>query len=130
MSRVLKEKDKGDQYPKTCCNFIDTGKFDEVIKKFLPRIKDASSANLFFLDQFGVRDSSPNHISIFLKAKALRTFSTSVPRRFSEETGFKEMFPGEILKFIEYKTIHRYLTTWFKKPQILILSARFRGFFY
>ena len=39
----------------------------------------------------------------------------SAIRRFSNKPGFKEMFPGERIKCVEYKVIHRYLTEWFQK---------------
>lgn len=115
----LKERIEENRCPETCCNFIyDTGEFDEIAKKFLPRIQDATSANLFFLDQFGVKDISPVMISTLLRSGAtdvLFFISTSAIRRFSNESGFKEMFPGEEIKSIEYNIIHRYLTEWFKK---------------
>ncbi len=116
---ILKERIYVNRCQESCCNFFyDTAEFGEVVEKFTPYINDPASANLIFLDQFGVKEISPLLISTLLQAKAtdiLFFISTSAIRRFSEEPGFKEMFPGEDIKSVEYKVVHRYLTEWFQK---------------
>jgi len=116
--KVLKKELDKNRCPEACCKiFYHSRDFSDIVSELLPVIEAPGSANLLLLDQFGVKNISPELLTKLLKAGAsdvLFFISSSAIRRFVEEDTFKEMFPGEEIKSVEYKIIHRYLTGWFQ----------------
>jgi len=115
---VLKKEIENNRCPEACCKFsYHTVEFGLVVEELLPVMEKSGSANLLLLDQFGVKNISPELVTKLLRAGAsdvLFFISSSAIRRFAEESAFKEMFPGKDIKSVEYDVIHRYLTGCFR----------------
>ncbi|MBN2535653.1 MAG: three-Cys-motif partner protein TcmP [Spirochaetales bacterium] len=106
---------------KSCCNFNFSSKlFQDILPEYLPYIHNANSANLIILDQFGVSDVTPETVEMLSTCSAtdiIFFISSSFIKRFNETpelSGFFNFQHGEI-KEIEYKSIHRFICSYFRK---------------
>ena len=128
---TLKERMDNNRCPDACCHFCYYSQdFGELVENLLPVVKTRTSANLFLLDQFGVKEVSPNLVSQLLQSgttDVLFFISSSAIRRFAEEPAFKDMFSRSGIKSVEYNVIHRYLTGWFQK-EVKLKDAYFAPF--
>lgn len=98
-----------------CCHVeYSSLPFNEVLPRHLPAMKDRSSANLVIMDQFGIKEITPDVVRMLAQCGAtdiLFFISTSFIRRFIEtpEIGKKFDLSVEKLKSQQYGVIHRYL---------------------
>ncbi len=86
--------------------------FSEIFNEKLPLIQNQKSANLVFLDQYGIKQVTPNILKMLTSCKytdLLFFVSSSLLRRFAEEETMNQYIniPAEELKSIPYKQIHR-----------------------
>ena len=105
---------------KSCCKFIFSAKpFSASLDQHFARMQAPGSANLVFMDQFGIKEVTPEVVSKM--AKCSRTdilffISSSIVNRFIEtpEIGSKFNISSEALRDKEYTVIHRYLCDYFR----------------
>lgn len=106
---------------KSCCKFEFSAKpFSESLDQHFARMQAPGSANLVFMDQFGIKEVTPEVVGKM--AKCSRTdilffISSSIVNRFIEvpEIGSKFDIRSEALRDKEYTVIHRYLCDYFRE---------------
>lgn len=106
---------------KSCCKFEYSAiPFSESLDEHYPRLQAPDSVNLVFMDQFGIKEVSPEVVSKM--ARCRRTdimffISSSIINRFIEtpEIGSKFDISSEALRDKEYTVIHRYLCDHFRE---------------
>ncbi|MBI5558887.1 MAG: three-Cys-motif partner protein TcmP [Deltaproteobacteria bacterium] len=106
---------------KACCKFEYSAKpFRESLEQHLMQMRAHDTANLVFMDQFGIKEVTPEVVGEM--AKCSRTdilffISSSIINRFIEtqEIGGKFDISSEALKDKEYTVIHRYLCEHFRE---------------
>lgn len=94
--------------------------FHKAFRQHLLDMNDRKTANLVILDQFGVKDVTPETVQILASCKTtdiLFFISTSFIRRFIEtpEIGNKYDLNKEDLKNKEYSVIHRHICNHYRE---------------
>lgn len=117
----LKKRIVGISCKKGCCNVIfSANDFSIALNEYLPLIRKQNIANLIIMDQFGVKEVTPEIVRLFSecrKTDILFFISSSIIKRFCELPEIKNRFqikPDEV-KDIEYKTIHRYICEYYRE---------------
>lgn len=104
-----------------CCKFeYSVTPFSEAMEKHFPQMQSAGSAKLVFMDQFGIKEITPEVVRKLAqcsKTDILFFISSSIINRFIEtpEIGSKYDISSEALKDKEYTVIHRYLCDYFRE---------------
>jgi three-Cys-motif partner protein len=105
---------------KPCCNYHYSSKpFSEAFQDYLPVLKDSNSAKLVIMDQFGVKQVTPDILKFLATCKktdVLFFISSSFIRRFIEtpEIGSKFNLDTASVKNIDYNAIHRLICNHFR----------------
>lgn len=105
---------------KNCCSFEFSAKpFLELLPERLPEMQQKGHANLVLLDQFGVKEVSPEIVRSLLDCgttDVLFFISSSFIKRFVETPEFQQRFsidPAQ-LKNVEFHAIHRFICEYFR----------------
>lgn len=105
---------------KKCCAFEYSNRpFSEAVTSYIKEMKHPKEVNLVLMDQFGVKEVTPEVVNQLLAAGTtdiLFFISTASIRRFSEIPEFKKAFPvvGNEIKEVEYSVIHRFVCDRFR----------------
>lgn len=106
---------------KGCCKIeYSNHHFDEALKTYMREIRDVDTANLIIMDQFGVKEVTPELIHVFSKCDAtdiLFFISSGFIRRFINTPEIRNKYkinPKE-MKDIDYKAIHRYICQYYRE---------------
>ncbi len=105
---------------KPCCEYhYSSARFREVFRKYLPILRDSSSAKLVIMDQFGVKEVTPDILKFLAecnKTDLLFFISSSFVKRFIEtpEIGSKFNLDVTQVKNVEYNAIHRLMCSHFR----------------
>jgi three-Cys-motif partner protein len=105
---------------KPCCKYhYSSEPFREIFQKCLPILKDSNSAKLVIMDQFGVKEVTPDilkFLSACNKTDVLFFISSSFVKRFIEtfEIGSKFNLKITDVKNVEYNAIHRLMCNHFR----------------
>jgi len=105
---------------KDCCSFEYCSEpFLNVVEKYLPSMRERGQANLVILDQFGVKEVTPEIVQKILAAGTtdiLFFISTASIRRFAATPEFRDKFKldSEEIKTVAYNTVHRFLCDHFR----------------
>ncbi len=105
---------------KPCCKYhYSSEHFREIFQKCLPILKDSNSAKLVIMDQFGVKEVTPNILKFLAacnKTDVLFFISSSFVKRFIEtpEIGSKFNLDISVVKNAEYNAIHRLMCNHFR----------------
>jgi three-Cys-motif partner protein len=101
--------------PESCCRFeFSALPFMDALPYYLPEMKESGHANLVLMDQFGVKEVTPEIVNTLLSCGSTDIMffvSSSFIKRFIETPEIQTKFnldPGEI-KNVEYRAIHRYI---------------------
>lgn len=106
---------------KSCCNFeYSAVPFSESLNYHYRRMQAPNTANLVFMDQFGIKEVTPEvvkRLALCSRTDILFFISSSIINRFIEtpEIGSKFDISSEALKDKEYTVIHRYLCEHFRE---------------
>lgn len=106
---------------KPCCTFEFSSKsFNESFDQHLLQMQASGSANLVFMDQFGIKEVTPEVVRKMAQCNRtdmLFFISSSIINRFIEtrEIGSKYDISSEALRDKEYTVIHRYLCEYFQE---------------
>lgn len=117
---TLREAVEQVQCPRTCCRVeFSTASFADALEACLPAMRGRGQANLVLMDQFGVKEVTPEVVMSLLCCGAtdvLFFISSSFIRRFieTEEIGSKFDLDPRTTKNVEYKAIHRYICDHFR----------------
>ncbi len=116
----LKQNVASHRCQKNCCSFEFSAKpFQELLSDHLPEMRQKGHANLILLDQFGVKEVSPEIIRSLLDCGTtdiMFFISSSYINRFVATVEFQNRFsidPAQ-LKDIEYNAIHRFICEYFR----------------
>jgi hypothetical protein len=106
--------------PNSCCHFeFDALPFADALPKYLPEMKEPGHANLVFMDQFGIKEVTPEVVSALLNCKStdiIFFISSSFIKRFIETPEIQARFnvdPKEV-RDVEYRAIHRYICDYYR----------------
>src|SRR5208283_1092431 len=93
--------------------------FEEALPKHISRMNESWNANLVIMDQFGVKEVTPDVIRRLAACRAtdiLFFISTSFIRRFIEtpEIQSKYDLSCDEIKNMEYNVIHRYICEYYR----------------
>lgn len=116
--KLLKKNISNVSCKKPCCHIrYSIEKFTEVFQNLLPEIQDSDSAKLIIMDQFGVKDVTPEIVSVLSKCQftdILFFISSSFVYRFKDELGCSKLqIDQNELKDVEYNYIHRFICEYF-----------------
>lgn len=116
----LKQNIATNRCGKNCCSFEFSAKpFLELLPDCLPVMSQKGHANLVLLDQFGVKEVSPEIVRSLLDCgttDVLFFISSSFIKRFVETPEFQQRFlidPAQ-LKNVEFHAIHRFICEYFR----------------
>jgi three-Cys-motif partner protein len=116
LQRCLKEN----ACPDNCCQAIYSSQpFQEALDSRLPVMLAPRSANLIIMDQFGVKEVTPDVVNTFAECRAtdiLFFVSSSYVRRFADEPAIQNYLDmsSDELAASEYKSIHRHICKYFR----------------
>ncbi len=117
--------------PESCCSFeFASLPFKDALPQYLPGMRKRSHANLILMDQFGVKEVTPEVVDELLgcgSTDIIFFISSSFVRRFIETPEIQTKFdldPAEI-RDIEYRTIHRHICDYFRSALAGPLVAPF-----
>jgi len=105
---------------KPCCKYhYSSERFNEVFLRYLPMLKDSASAKLVIMDQFGVKEVTPDILKFLAecsKTDLLFFISSSFVRRFIETPEIGSKFKLDIAKVknAEYNAIHQLMCSHFR----------------
>lgn len=106
--------------PESCCSFeFSALPFTNALPKNLPEMRESGHANLVLMDQFGVKEVTPEIVSTLLSCGSTDIIffvSSSFIKRFIEAPEIQTKFnvdPG-IIKDVEYRAIHRYICDYYR----------------
>jgi three-Cys-motif partner protein len=105
---------------KPCCNYhYSSERFGEVFPKYLPMLKDGTSAKLVIMDQFGLKEVTPDILKFLAecsKTDVLFFISSSFVKRFIETPEIGSKFNLDIAKVknSEYNAIHQLVCSHFR----------------
>ena len=106
--------------PQSCCKPVFSCKaFCEAIVGLLPIMQAPRSANLVIMDQFGVKEVTPEVVKTLAGCRAtdiLFFISSSYLRRFANEPSIQSHFnmSAKELASSDYKSIHRHICDYFR----------------
>jgi len=105
---------------RNCCSFEFSAKpFLELLPDRLPEMRQKGHANLVLLDQFGVKEVSPEIVRDLLDCgttDVLFFITSSFIKRFLETPEFEQRFsidPAQ-LKNVEFHAVHRFICEYFR----------------
>lgn len=105
---------------KPCCKYhYSSEPFREIFQNSLPVLQDSTSAKLVIMDQFGVKEVTPDILTFLAacnKTDVLFFISSSFVKRFIEtpEIGSKFKLNISEVKNVEYNAIHRLMCNHFR----------------
>lgn len=106
--------------PESCCMFeFNALPFNSALSKYLNQMQDSGNANLVLMDQFGVKEVTPEIVNVLLgcgSTDALFFISTSFISRFIKTPEIQDAFsldPKE-MRDVEYRVIHRYICDYYR----------------
>jgi len=108
------------QCGKNCCQFSFSAlPFQRLLSDHLPEMRMAGHANLILLDQFGVKEVTPETVRNLLDCGTtdiLFFISSSFINRFVETPEIQGLFSIDRseLRDVEYNTIHRFMCEYFR----------------
>ncbi len=101
-----------------CCEIIfSVQDFSEALEHYFPLIKNLHHANLIILDQFGIKDVTPEIVELLSKCNRtdiIFFIPSSYIKRFQNHPAFKSKFDLAD-KNLDYNTIHRHICDYFKE---------------
>ena len=103
-----------------CCSFeFTTRSFSEALLRFLPEMRMTGHANLVLMDQFGVKEVTPEIVNQLLSCGStdiIFFISSSFIRRFiaTPEISTKFNLDPDRTRNVEYRTIHRYICDYYR----------------
>jgi len=112
------------QCSESCCSFeFPTLSFAEALPQFLPEMRATGHANLVLMDQFGVKEVTPEVVNQLLSCGStdiIFFISSSFIRRFIETPEIRARFDLDPTrtKNVEYRTIHRYICDYYRSASI------------
>ncbi len=104
-----------------CCQVEYSNQdFAKALGQEQPRMQNKESANLVFMDQFGVKEVTPEVLKSLagcIKTDIIFFISSSYIRRFCETPELRTKFPMDSKKIsaIEYNFIHRFICDYFRE---------------
>ncbi len=104
----------------SCCRFEYAAEpFSEIMPKQIPCMAEQGVANLVLMDQFGVKEVTPEVVKMLLDCghtDILFFISSSYLRRFIDEPELKKIFQMDSsqVKNVEYRTIHRHICDYYR----------------
>ncbi|MFP4521820.1 MAG: three-Cys-motif partner protein TcmP, partial [Fibrobacterota bacterium] len=105
---------------KSCCKYLYSSKtFSKVFQKYLPMLKNTTSAKLVIMDQFGLKEVTPDILKFLAecrKTDVLFFISSSFVKRFIETPEIGSKFNLDIAKVknAEYNAIHQLVCSHFR----------------
>lgn len=111
---------KENSCPKGCCQFVlSSSSFQEAFAASLNRMRTPGTANLVIMDQFGVKEVTPNVVNALSECRQtdiLFFISSSYIRRFAGEPSIQNYIKANAqqLGASDYKSIHRYICDYFR----------------
>lgn len=97
---------------KNCCSFEFSSKpFIEVLEKHMPQMRKRGQANLVIMDQFGIKEVTPEIVRKILDTGTtdiLFFISSAFIRRFSDTAEFRRWFSIDSteIKTVSYNLVH------------------------
>lgn len=118
--RTLEERVQERKCREGCCSFEFCAEpFSVAFARYRPQLALTGSANLVILDQFGVKEVTPETLDDLLscgRTDVMFFISSSFVRRFIDTPEIRTKFsinPEEVGN-VEYKAIHRYLCAYYR----------------